>query len=119
MTQRKAPIERLAAFSDGVFAVIITIMVLDVKPPERPTFAALWPLWPTALSYVVSYAFIAIVWLNHHHLLRFTEEPTPHLIWINFAHSFAVACPANSVPVGVRQTGMEGAWNGQAQEAHT
>lgn len=91
MAQQKATIERLAAFSDGVFAVIITIMVLDLKPPERPTFPALWPLWPTALSYVVSYAFIAIVWLNHHHLLRFTEEPTPHLIWINFAHLFAVS----------------------------
>jgi uncharacterized membrane protein len=91
MPQRKATIERLAAFSDGVFSVIITIMVLDLKPPEHPTFAALLPLWPTAISYVVSYTFIAIVWLNHHHLLRFTEYPTPRLIWINFAHLFAVS----------------------------
>ncbi|UWZ82018.1 TMEM175 family protein [Occallatibacter riparius] len=66
-------------------------MVLDLKPPEHPTFAALWPLWPTALSYLVSYVFVAIVWLNHHHLLRFTEEPTARLIWINFAHLFAVS----------------------------
>jgi uncharacterized membrane protein len=91
MPQRKATIERLAAFSDGVFSVIITIMVLDLKPPEHPTFAALLPLWPTAISYVVSYTFIAIVWLNHHHLLRFTEYPTPRLMWINFAHLFAVS----------------------------
>ena len=91
MPQRRATIERLAAFSDGVFAVIITIMVLDLRPPEHPTFAALLPLWPTALSYVVSYTFVAIVWLNHHHLLRFTEYPTPRLIWINFAHLFAVS----------------------------
>ena len=91
MAQRKATIERLAAFSDGVFAVIITIMILDLKPPEYPTFAALRPLWPTALSCVVSHVFVAIVWLNHHHLLRFTEEPTPHLIWINFAHLFGVS----------------------------
>lgn len=91
MPQRKATVERLAAFSDGVFAVIITIMVLDLRPPEHPTFTSLLPLWPTALSYVVSYAFIAIVWLNHHHLLRFTEEPTPYLIWINFAHLFWVS----------------------------
>lgn len=91
MPQRKATIERLAAFSDGVFSVIITIMVLELKPPEHPTFAALWPLWPTALSYLVSYVFVAIVWLNHHHLLRFTEEPTSRLIWINFAHLFAVS----------------------------
>jgi uncharacterized membrane protein len=81
----------LAAFSDGVFSVIITIMVLDLKAPERPTFRALLPLWPTALSYLVSYTFIAIVWLNHHHLLRFTEYPTPRLMWINFAHLFAVS----------------------------
>jgi uncharacterized membrane protein len=89
-SQRHTP-ERLATFSDGVFAVIITIMVLELKPPEHPTFADLLPLWPTALSYVVSYQFIAIVWLNHHHLLRFTDYPTPHLIWINFAHLFAVS----------------------------
>jgi uncharacterized membrane protein len=62
--------ERIGAFSDGVFAVIITIMVLQLKPPEHPTFAALALLWPTALSYGVSYFFIAIVWVNHHYLLR-------------------------------------------------
>jgi uncharacterized membrane protein len=91
MPQRRMSVERLCAFSDAVFAVIITIMVLELKPPEQPTFAALLPLWPTALSYAVSYLFIAIVWLNHHHLLRFAEYPTPHLIWINFAHLFMVS----------------------------
>lgn len=91
MFQREANVERVAAFSDGVFAVIITIMVLDLKPPQQPTFAALIPLWPTALSYAVSYLFIAIVWLNHHHLLRFTDAPTQHLIWINFAHLFPLS----------------------------
>jgi len=69
MPQRKATIERLAVFSDGVFAVIITIMVLDLRPPEHPTFAALLPLWPTALSYAA----------------------TTRLIWINFAHLFMVS----------------------------
>ena len=91
MPQRKATTERLAAFSDGVFSVIITIMVLDLRPPARPTFTALWTLWPTALSYLVSYVFIAIVWVNHHHLMRFIEDPSPRLIWINFAHLFAVS----------------------------
>jgi uncharacterized membrane protein len=43
------------------------------------------------MSYIVSYTFIAIVWINHHHLLNFTDEPTPHLIWVNFAHLFAVS----------------------------
>lgn len=91
MPQRRATVERLGAFSDGVFAVIITIMVLELKPPDHPTFAALLPLWPTALSYAVSYQFIAIVWLNHHHLLRFTGSATPRLIWINFLHLFMVS----------------------------
>jgi uncharacterized membrane protein len=91
MPQRRPTVERLGTFSDGVFAVIITIMVLELKPPEYPTFAALLPLWPTALSYAVSYQFIAIVWLNHHHLLRFTDHATPRLIWINFVHLFMVS----------------------------
>ena len=91
MPVRKATIERLAAFSDGVFAVIITIMVLDLRPPEHPTFSALLPLWPTALSYLVSYLFIAIVWTNHHHLLRFIDDSSGRLIWINFAHLFMVS----------------------------
>ena len=91
MPQRRPTVERLGTFSDGVFAVIITIMVLELKPPEHPTFAALLPLWPTALSYAVSYQFIAIVWLNHHHLLRFTDYATPRLIWINFVHLFMVS----------------------------
>lgn len=83
--------ERLAAFSDGVFAVIITIMVLELKPPHEYTFSALIALWPTFLSYAVSYLFIAIVWVNHHHLLRFAEKATPGLIWWNFAHLFLVS----------------------------
>ncbi|PYU37563.1 MAG: hypothetical protein DMG54_33210 [Acidobacteria bacterium] len=91
MVQRRASTERLGSFSDAVFAVIITIMVLELKPPEKATFGSLLPLWPTALSYVVSYYFIAIVWLNHHHLLRFCQDASPRLIWINFVHLFMVS----------------------------
>ena len=91
MAQRRATTERLSSFSDRVFSVIITIMVLELKPPEHPTFAALLPLWPTALSYLVSYYFVAIVWLNHHHLLRFFPYSTPRLIWVNFVHLFMVS----------------------------
>ena len=91
MHSRKPTPERLAAFSDGVFAVIITIMVLELRPPEQPSFSALLPLWPTMLSYAVSYLFIAIVWVNHHHLLRFAEQATARLIWWNFAHLFLVS----------------------------
>jgi TMEM175 potassium channel family protein len=88
---RRPTPERLGAFSDGVFAVIITIMVLELKPPQQSSFAALLSLWPTGLSYAVSYLFIAIVWVNHHHLLRFAEHATPRLIWWNFAHLFVVS----------------------------
>jgi uncharacterized membrane protein len=62
--------ERLSMFSDGVFAVLITVLVLELRPAELPTFNALLLLWPTWLSYAVSYLFIAIVWVNHHYLLR-------------------------------------------------
>jgi uncharacterized membrane protein len=71
--------------------VIITIMVLDLRPPPQPTLAALLPLWSAGLSYVVSYLFIAIIWVNHHHLLRFAEHATSRLIWVNFAHLFMVS----------------------------
>jgi uncharacterized membrane protein len=91
MAQQRPTTDRLATFSDAVFAVIITIMVLELRPPEHPTFAGLRPLWPTALSYTVSYYFVAIVWLNHHHLLRFFPHSTARLIWINFAHLFMVS----------------------------
>lgn len=82
------PTERLVAFTDAVFAVIITIMVLELKPPAETKLSALLPLWPTGLSYAVSYLFVAIIWINHHRLLLFAHEATPKLIWWNFAHLF-------------------------------
>jgi uncharacterized membrane protein len=91
MSQPKSTTDRLGAFSDAVIAVIITIMVLELKAPDEATLSALLPLWPTAISYSVSYLFIAIIWLNHHHLLRFVDHTTPALIWVNFAHLFGVS----------------------------
>jgi uncharacterized membrane protein len=88
---RRATPERLSAFSDGVFAVLITVLVLELRPPERPTFEALMALWPTWLSYAVSYLFIAIVWANHHYLLRYADEASPRLLWFNFAHLFSMS----------------------------
>jgi uncharacterized membrane protein len=85
---RRATHERLSAFSDGVFAVLITVLVLDLRPPELLTFTALLLLWPTWLSYAVSYLFIAIVWTNQHYLVRYAAEVTPRLLWSNFAHLF-------------------------------
>src|SRR5207244_9219159 len=78
-------------FSDGVFAVLITVLVLDLRPPELPTFKALLLLWPTWLSYAVSYLFIAIVWTNHHYLMRYAKEATSRLMWFNFAHLFSMS----------------------------
>jgi uncharacterized membrane protein len=83
--------DRVGGFSDGVIAVIITIMVLELHPPEEASFTALLPVWPTAISYAVSYLFIAIIWLNHHHLLRFVHHITSSLIWVNFAHLFGIS----------------------------
>jgi uncharacterized membrane protein len=61
MREEKITADRLAAFSDGVFAVIVTIMVLDFRAPDQAAFSALWPLWPTVISYAVSYLFVAII----------------------------------------------------------
>jgi uncharacterized membrane protein len=91
VTHAKRTPERLSAFSDGVFAVLITVLVLELRPPEFPTFKALLSLWPTWLSYAVSYLFIAIVWANHHHLMRYATESTPRLMRFNFAHLFSVS----------------------------
>ncbi|AYB35774.1 DUF1211 domain-containing protein [Chryseolinea soli] len=88
---RESTPERINAFSDGVFAIIITIMILELKRPEHPTFVALWAEWPTWISYMASYGFIAIVWINHHFLMHHAKAPTLRLIWANFAHLFSVS----------------------------
>jgi len=82
---------RVAVFSDAVIAVIMTVMVLELKAPDNPALSALWPLWPTIVSYAVSYLFIAIIWINHHYLMWLVGPPTLRLIWINFAHLFMVS----------------------------
>jgi uncharacterized membrane protein len=87
----KATPERLKAFSDGVFAILITVLVLELRPPEFPTFKALLLLWHTWLSYAVSYLFIAIVWTNHHYLMRYATEANSRLLWFNFAHLFSMS----------------------------
>lgn len=84
----KATPERLSIFSDGVFAVLITVLVLELKAPEQPTLEALLSHWPAWLSYAMSFLFIAVVWVNHHYLFRYAREATPHLLWCNFACLF-------------------------------
>jgi uncharacterized membrane protein len=83
--------ERLGAFSDGVLAIIITIMVLDLKVPHEASPAALEELWPTFLSYALSYLFVGTFWVNHHHLLHHTERAEPGVIWANLLALFFVS----------------------------
>jgi uncharacterized membrane protein len=83
--------DRLWAYSDAVFAVIVTIMVLQLRPPKSHDLSALLTLWPTVISYVVSYVFIAIIWINHHYLTRFIRTPSLGLVWTNFAHLLLVS----------------------------
>ena len=75
--------ERLAAFSDGVLAIIITIMVLELQVPHGDTFAALRPLLPVLLSYVLSFLYVGIYWNNHHHLFSVTEQVNGTVVWAN------------------------------------
>ncbi|MFI5293836.1 MAG: TMEM175 family protein [Thermodesulfovibrionales bacterium] len=74
---------RLEAFSDGVLAIIITIMVLEMKVPHGADFAALNPLLPVFLSYVLSFVYLAIYWNNHHHMLHTTQHVTGAVLWAN------------------------------------
>jgi uncharacterized membrane protein len=74
---------RLEAFSDGVLAIIITIMVLELEVPHEPEWAALGPLWPVVLSYVLSFVNVGIYWNNHHHMLYLTREVTGGVLWAN------------------------------------
>ena len=74
---------RLEAFSDGVIAIIITIMVLEMKVPHGEDLAALAPLIPVLLSYVLSFAFVGIYWNNHHHLLHATRRVNGPVLWAN------------------------------------
>ncbi|MFL6672014.1 MAG: TMEM175 family protein [Massilia sp.] len=74
---------RLEAFSDGVIAIIITIMVLELKVPHGADFKVLLPLWPVFLSYVLSFIYIGIYWNNHHHMLHAVHEINGDVLWAN------------------------------------
>jgi uncharacterized membrane protein len=74
---------RLEAFSDGVFAVIITIMVLELKVPHGADWEALRPLTPVFLTYVLSFIYLGIYWNNHHHMMHLTEHATGAIMWAN------------------------------------
>lgn len=74
---------RLEAFSDGVIAILITIMVLELKVPHGTSFAALQPLMPVFFSYVLSFIYVGIYWNNHHHMLHTCRKVTGSILWAN------------------------------------
>jgi len=74
---------RIEAFSDGVMAILITIMVLELKAPHDPTPASLARMWPTFFAYVLSFIIIAIYWVNHHHLIHLVSRIDAAILWAN------------------------------------
>jgi len=93
---------RLEAFSDGVIAIIVTIMVLELKAPAQATAAALLVEWPTFLSYALSFLIVAIYWVNHRHVVRYATRVTTGLLWANMLQLFTISL----IPVAT-------AWLGQ------
>jgi uncharacterized membrane protein len=74
---------RLEAFSDGVIAILITLMILELKVPHTADLAALLPMLPVFLTYILSYVFIAIYWNNHHHMLHAATRINGRILWAN------------------------------------
>ena len=82
---------RLEAFSDGVIAIILTIMVLELKTPERANYEALTHEWPIFISYVISFFYIAVYWINHHHLFHRVKRVDLLILWANIAVLFCMS----------------------------
>jgi uncharacterized membrane protein len=83
MSHREMTTGRLEAFSDGVIAIIVTIMVLELRAPSQPTLAALGKVAPIFISYGLSFLVVAIMWVNHHHLIHAVHGVTARLLWSN------------------------------------
>lgn len=82
---------RLEAFTDGVIAVIITIMVLELKAPAEPTWPALLKSWPIFLSYILSFIYVGIYWNNHHHMLQLVKRINGKVMWANLFFLFCLS----------------------------
>jgi uncharacterized membrane protein len=80
---REMTTTRLEAFSDGVIAIVVTIMVLELRAPSQPTMAALAKVAPSLVSYALSFLVVAIMWVNHHHLIHAVHKVTAGLLWAN------------------------------------
>src|SRR5881394_1887116 len=82
---------RIEAFSDGVMAILITIMVLELKAPHDPTPASLARMWPTFFAYVLSFVIIAIYWVNHHYLIHLVSHVDAVILWANMNQLFWIS----------------------------
>jgi uncharacterized membrane protein len=94
--------KRVEAFSDGVIAIIVTIMVLEMHAPEEPGLEHLWALWPVFTAYALSYAYVAIYWVNHHRMFHYASRVTNGLLWSNIALLFSLSL----VPFATAYLGM-------------
>ena len=94
---------RLEAFSDGVFAIIITIMVLEMKVPHGETLDAVTPLLPVFLSYILSFVYVGIYWTNHHHMLHACTRVSGAVLWANLHLLFWLSL-FHSSPAGWEKT---------------
>lgn len=90
-TEGQPGVGRVEAFSDGVLAIIITIMVLELKAPEEAGLEHLWKLWPIFTAYALSFAYIGIYWVNHHRLFSHARRVTNGLVWFNLILLFALS----------------------------
>ena len=99
----RAGVGRVEAFSDGVIAIIVTIMVLDLHAPVAAGLPALGHLWPTFVAYIFSYAYVAIYWVNHHRMFSYARQVTNGLVWSNITLLFALSLiPFTSAYLGVQ-----------------
>ena len=83
MSRGEMTTSRLEAFSDGVIAIIVTIMVLELRAPAQPTWPALLKVAPVFISYGLSFLIVAIMWVNHHHMIHVVRQVTARLLWAN------------------------------------
>ncbi len=102
--RRKLRVERMAALTDGLVAIIITIMVLDLPLPKTPTLAGVAPLAPVCAAYVLSYVNIGLFWNNHHHMLALAEQVNGQVLWANLALLFFLSL----MPFVIRWIGYSG-----------
>src|SRR3569623_7284 len=102
---------RVEAFSDGVVAIIVTIMVLELRPPVADGLDRLWTLWPVFVAYALRYAYVAIFWVNHHRLFSHAIRVTNGLVWSNMLLLFALSLvPFSTSYLGEHHFSREATW---------